>query len=441
MSEAVMRFRGEYDFLSNMYEAPFTWDGRSYRNSEAAFQSAKTLDPAERDRFSELAGVTAKRAGKKLPLREDWEQAKLGIMEKVLRAKFSQNPELLRRLEATGDRELQEGNQWHDTYWGVDAATGRGENHLGRLLMRLRDEARGTIVREVRETERVPREERVQLALAQREEELRRLRAELERFPWPDLSGTELRSKAFGRVTVLRREGFTLYVRAGEAEKRFLLPDCVLGGYLIPEEPELTEACQQAQALQKQVKALERAELPSLLPGPETREKTTVTRFIRYIPDAKKEEKLRAANPKQVLTGTAIFLREGKKLSPTAADTLRHLNYYNEGVGGAVLLAGRVFVLLNAMESPLDMLAEAEKKADITVRSMPDFTTYEMDDGCGWLEMRGAGALSPHSLEREARGSLLPALNLRSECLRACEAFEPVALIYFNEKDCLQGKR
>ena len=46
MGEAIMTFRGKYDFLSNMYAVSFEWDGRPYKNSEAAFQSAKTLDPA-----------------------------------------------------------------------------------------------------------------------------------------------------------------------------------------------------------------------------------------------------------------------------------------------------------------------------------------------------------------------------------------------------------
>ena len=439
MSGSVMTFRGEYAYLSNMYEAPFTWDGRSYRNSEAAFQSAKNLDPAERDRFSSLAGVTAKRAGRKVKLREDWETVKLGVMEEILRAKYSQNPELLRRLADTGDLELTEGNRWHDTYWGGDAVSGKGENHLGRILMRLREEALGTVIREVTETERVPREERVRLALAQREAEISALREELERIPWPELTGMELRSKAFGRVTVLRREGYTLHVRAGETEKRFLLPDCVLGGYLIPEGPELREVCQRVRDLQNQIKTLETAELPDRLPGPETREKTTVTRFIRYIPDPKREEKQRRENPKLLMSGAAIFLREGKKLGPTAMDTIRHLCYYNEGQGAAVLLSGRAFVLFVDAASPVKLLSEAERKAEDTARVMADFTTYEMDDGYGWLEMRGAHALSPRSLERETRGSLLPALSLRRECLNACEAFDPLALVYFTEKECLAG--
>jgi len=141
--EDVKMFRGAYQFLSNMYTAPFVWDGRPYRNSEAAFQSAKSLDPAVRDTFSELSGVVAKRMGRQVQLRWDWERVKDEVMEEVVRAKFSQNPALLQKLLDTGDAQLIEGNRWHDRYWGVDLTTGEGENHLGRILMKIRAELGG----------------------------------------------------------------------------------------------------------------------------------------------------------------------------------------------------------------------------------------------------------------------------------------------------------
>lgn len=37
----ISAFRGKYYFLSNFYAAPVVWDGVSYKNNEAAFQSAK----------------------------------------------------------------------------------------------------------------------------------------------------------------------------------------------------------------------------------------------------------------------------------------------------------------------------------------------------------------------------------------------------------------
>ena len=61
-------------------------------------------------------------------------------MEEIVRAKFTQNHALRQQLLDTGDRELREGNSWHDIFWGVDLRTGKGENHLGKILMKVRSE-------------------------------------------------------------------------------------------------------------------------------------------------------------------------------------------------------------------------------------------------------------------------------------------------------------
>ena len=61
-------------------------------------------------------------------------------MEDIVRAKFTQNQELKQQLIGTGDAYLEEGNTWHDTCWGVDLKTGEGQNHLGKILMKVRQE-------------------------------------------------------------------------------------------------------------------------------------------------------------------------------------------------------------------------------------------------------------------------------------------------------------
>ena len=68
---------------------------------------------------------------------------RLDIMENVVRAKFMQNPYLAARLVATGTMPLEEGNRWGDTFWGVDVRTGKGENNLGKILMKVRKELDG----------------------------------------------------------------------------------------------------------------------------------------------------------------------------------------------------------------------------------------------------------------------------------------------------------
>ncbi|MGN1018937.1 MAG: NADAR family protein [Aristaeellaceae bacterium] len=133
-------FRGEYEFLSNFWEAPVTWGGLTYGSNEAAFQAQKCLTAEEREAFTRLSPAAAKKRGRRVQLRPDWEAVKVGIMEELVRAKFTQHDDLKQKLLATGDAVLEEGNTWHDTCWGVDARTGRGRNHLGRILMKIRQE-------------------------------------------------------------------------------------------------------------------------------------------------------------------------------------------------------------------------------------------------------------------------------------------------------------
>lgn len=140
LKKDIDRFRGDFDFLSNFYEAPVTYDGLSYGSSEAAFQAQKCASEEEKQTFCQMRPSRAKQAGRKVTLREDWEAIKLERMEGIVRAKFMQNPPLAAKLLATKDRKIEERNTWHDVFWGVDAATGKGGNHLGKILMKIRDE-------------------------------------------------------------------------------------------------------------------------------------------------------------------------------------------------------------------------------------------------------------------------------------------------------------
>ncbi len=132
LETGITSFRGDYHFLSNFYESPLEYEGLRYQNAEAAFQAQKCTDDGEKAEFCSLAANKAKRLGRQVKLREDWEEVKTGLMLQIVRAKFAQNPELAGELLRTGDRKLIEGNTWHDVFWGMDLNTGQGENHLGR---------------------------------------------------------------------------------------------------------------------------------------------------------------------------------------------------------------------------------------------------------------------------------------------------------------------
>lgn len=133
---SIKEFRGQYYFLSNFSESKIKINDIVFENGEAAFHSFK--DISRQSEFAKLDPSTAKRKGRNVRLRYDWERVKDDIMYQVVKAKFEQNEELKQKLLNTGDEYLEEGNTWNDTYWGV--CRGRGKNMLGKILMKVRDE-------------------------------------------------------------------------------------------------------------------------------------------------------------------------------------------------------------------------------------------------------------------------------------------------------------
>lgn len=142
----ITSFDGEHAFLSNFHPSPVTFEGTIYPTVEHAFQAAKTDDP--RERAAVLAQATpggAKRLGRRLTLRPDWDEARVPVMHVLVYEKFANHPDLAERLLATGDAELVEGNGWGDVFWGV--CRGVGANNLGRILMQVRAQLREEAVR------------------------------------------------------------------------------------------------------------------------------------------------------------------------------------------------------------------------------------------------------------------------------------------------------
>ena len=134
----IDKFKGDYFFLSNFANAPVSYKGITYKNNEAAFQAQKVLSLSEQQKFASLPPNLAKREGRRVTLRPDWEEVKYQIMYEICFAKFTQNKELRERLLATGDEYLEEGNTWGDRIWGT--VNGQGNNWLGKILMQVRYE-------------------------------------------------------------------------------------------------------------------------------------------------------------------------------------------------------------------------------------------------------------------------------------------------------------
>lgn len=138
MKNKITSFRGKYCFLSNFYPTPVSYSGVIYPSAENAFQAAKCANPKDRRQFKFYSPSEAKRNGRRVRLRPNWNAMRLPIMKMIVKDKFAHNPELADKLRATGDAELIEENDWNDRFWGV--CNGIGENHLGKILMKIRDE-------------------------------------------------------------------------------------------------------------------------------------------------------------------------------------------------------------------------------------------------------------------------------------------------------------
>lgn len=148
----ILSFTGDYRWLSNFWPSPvrLTIPGEknppeiadlTYPSVENAYQAAKA-EPRQRHHFIPLSAGEAKRRGRGLVIRPDWEDIKVAVMRGLVRQKFAPGSDLGHQLLATGEAEIIEGNTWGDTFWGV--CRGSGLNTLGKLLMERRHELRLT---------------------------------------------------------------------------------------------------------------------------------------------------------------------------------------------------------------------------------------------------------------------------------------------------------
>lgn len=136
-------FDGKWAFLSNFYWNEIEHEGIVYPTNEHFFQAMKTLDNDERRQIANcLTPGQAKRMGRRVALRSDWESVKEDVMFLGLCLKFA-DEQLADWLLETGDEELVEGTTWHDNEWGncscPKCTNIEGKNKLGKLLMRVRD--------------------------------------------------------------------------------------------------------------------------------------------------------------------------------------------------------------------------------------------------------------------------------------------------------------
>jgi hypothetical protein len=154
----IRGFFGSYEWLSNTHRADVFYFGMRFPSAENAYQAAKVF-PGERRRFQVCSPFEAMKLGDELPPVDplSWHDRKVEVMRTILFSKFHENRELTRKLLATGSAYLEERNWWRDIFWGYDVNLKAGENHMGRLLMSVRDEFR----RQARVSEQATREARL----------------------------------------------------------------------------------------------------------------------------------------------------------------------------------------------------------------------------------------------------------------------------------------
>lgn len=108
--DVINLFKREYAFLANTFKCQLTYQERQFKCARDAYAYFKPAD-----------------------------QEDLALMQAIVEAKFAQNPDLMQRLEETKGCILINGNSKKETFWGVDLYSWAGENHLGEILMTLRD--------------------------------------------------------------------------------------------------------------------------------------------------------------------------------------------------------------------------------------------------------------------------------------------------------------
>lgn len=142
-ADPIRGFQGEFRWLSNFWPCVIYHDGVYYPSTENAYQALKFEHPSKRRLIATLDPGQAKRyARSNFTPSPEWLANRVRLMKFVLKKKFERGSELAAKLEETGDRHIEETNHWGDTFWGV--CDGVGENHLGRLIMEIREENRST---------------------------------------------------------------------------------------------------------------------------------------------------------------------------------------------------------------------------------------------------------------------------------------------------------
>lgn len=149
--EDILTFtKPETRWLSNMTYVNIYFEGILYPSTENFYQAMKYNDQSIRRLISKMTPYEAKRYSREHPITHaPMESAsnRIRVMIYAQRQKYAID-EFQQKLLLTGDCHIEEGNWWGDKFWGTDIKTREGKNHLGRIIMGIREEIQDNIQRE-----------------------------------------------------------------------------------------------------------------------------------------------------------------------------------------------------------------------------------------------------------------------------------------------------
>jgi len=136
-------YETSYFVLSNFSAHTVEIDSVVYPTAEHAYHAAKFTDEKIQDDIRNARSpVEAYHLGQKYKSQRiaTWDEIKITVLYDIVKAKVMQHDEVRTALAATGTEEIIEDNP-NDGFWG-NGKDGAGENHMGKILMRIRDELR-----------------------------------------------------------------------------------------------------------------------------------------------------------------------------------------------------------------------------------------------------------------------------------------------------------
>jgi ribA/ribD-fused uncharacterized protein len=140
-------YAGGYNALSNFSAFQVLYNGFTYVTLEHAYQAMRFTDTAIQKEIKEAASPLEAQKIARAYAQDgkectDWHEINMDLMKELHHLRFEQHEYLKEKLLQSSNSLLvhktPEGSTSSDVFWGIDEK-GNGENHLGKILMELRD--------------------------------------------------------------------------------------------------------------------------------------------------------------------------------------------------------------------------------------------------------------------------------------------------------------